>query len=133
MTTAPTDPAPARTPAPHARATPARARLRVVVVGGLSRATHLWERAGDVHGVQLEHHDGRSAGRRREAITAAVRRADVVVIITEPNSHSGVEAARRAALTHGRPHLLVQRLRPNDLGSAITDALARGRAVAIPA
>ena len=73
-------------------------RVRVVVIGGLSRAGELWSRAGDSIGVDLEHHDGRTRGRGAQEITAAVRRADVVVIITDPNSHGGVAVARRAAL-----------------------------------
>lgn len=107
-------------------------RLRVAVVGGLTRATHLWTRTGRELGVHLEHHDGQSAGRRADAIASMVRRADVVVIITEPNSHSGVAAARRAALAHERPHVLVHRLRPDGLRDLIAPWLgppAAARAV----
>ena len=46
-----------------------------------------------------------------EQVAAAVRRADIVVIITDPNSHGGVGVARRAAISAARPHLLVKRLR----------------------
>jgi hypothetical protein len=102
-------------------------RLRVAVIGGLTRATHLWTRAGDELGVSLEHHDGNTHGGRLGAIDSAVRRADVVVIITEPNSHGGVAAARRAAVAAHRPHVLVKRLRPNSLAAAIEDVLAIAR------
>ena len=99
-------------------------RIRVAVVGGLSRAGQLWSRAGDAIGVDLEHHDGRTAGRRSRDIVAAVRRADVVVIITDPNSHAGVAVARRAALNAARPHLLVKHLRPDDLGALLAPTVA---------
>ena len=103
-----------------------RDRIRVAVVGGLSRAGREWSRAGEAIGVTLEHHDGRTAGRGSRNIVAAVRRADVVVIITDPNSHAGVAVARRAALSLARPHLLVKHLRPGDLDAFLGTLTARG-------
>ena len=100
-------------------------RLHVAVVGGMTRAAVLWSRAGDALGVEIEHHDGRTCGRGAGEITAAVRRAHVVVIITEPNSHGGVAVARRAAISAARPHLLVKRLRPGGLGALLSQQLAR--------
>jgi hypothetical protein len=99
-------------------------RVRVAVVGGLSRAGNLWSRAGEAIGVELEHHDGRTRGRGSHEIVAAVRRADVVVIITDPNSHGGVGVARRAAISAARPHVLVKHLRPDGLGEAVAAARA---------
>jgi hypothetical protein len=99
-------------------------RIRVAVIGGLSRAGELWSRAGESMGVELEHHDGRTRGRGSHDIVAAVRRADVVVIITDPNSHGGVGVARRAAIAADRRHLLVKRLRPDGLAAVIAEAIA---------
>src|SRR4051812_32166934 len=96
-----------------------RDRIRVTIVGGLSRAGEQWSRAGRAIGVDLEHHDGRTGGRRGDELVAAVRRADVVVIITDPNSHTGVALARRAAISAARPHLLIKHLRPGGLGAAL--------------
>ena len=98
-------------------------RLRVAVVGGMTRATDLWSRAGDALGIELEHHDGRAHGRHANEIAAVVRRAHLVVIITEPNSHSGVAIARRAAISAARPHVLVKRLRPGGLGELLAQQL----------
>jgi hypothetical protein len=108
------------------------ARIRVTVVGGLSRAGDQWTRAGDAIGVKLEHHDGRTAGRGSRNIVAAVRRADVVVIITDPNSHGGVAVARRAAISAALPHVLVKHLRPGDLSAVIDEALATARSTSAP-
>jgi len=99
-------------------------RIRVAVVGGLSRATRRWTQIGDAIGVELEHHDGQTRGRGSREIAAVVRRADVVLIITDPNSHGGVAVARRAAIAAARPHLLVKHLRPDDLRSALADAIS---------
>ncbi len=107
---------------------PQRERIRVAVVGGLSRAGEQWSRAGELIGVELEHHDGRTRGRGSHEIVAAVRRADVVVIITDPNSHGGVAVARRAAISAARPHLLVKHLRPGGLSAVLGDALTAARA-----
>jgi len=109
---------------------PPHPRLRVAVVGGLTRAAGLWSRAGAALGVDLEHHAGRTGGRGVEEITAAVRRADVVLIITDPNSHGAVAAARRAAAASARPHLLVKHLRPGGLGAALAEALGAAHAKA---
>jgi hypothetical protein len=107
-----------------------RDRIRVAVVGGLSRSTHLWSRAGEALGIDLEHHDGKTRGRGAHDIVAAVRRADVVVIITDPNSHGGVAVARRAAMLAARPHVLVKHLRPGDLTAVVNDTLAQAQAQA---
>lgn len=102
----------------------ARAGLRVAVIGGLTRATHEWERAGQALGVRLEHHDGRTAGGRAETLAAIVRRAELVITLTVPNSHGAVTIARRVANHHGNAFVLVERLRPSGLAAVIDDALA---------
>ena len=112
----------------HGGALPNHRRTRVAVIGGLSRAGELWARAGRSLGVQLEHHDGRTGGRGARGIVAAIRRADVVVIITDPNSHNGVAVARRAAIAAARPHLLVKHLRPDGLGSVLAGTVAAAHA-----
>ena len=112
----------------HATSGSSPGRIKVAVVGGLSRAGELWSRAGHSLGVELEHHDGRIRGRGAHEIAAAVRRADVVVIITDPNSHGGVGVARRAAIAAARPHVLVKHLRPAGLAAVLADAMATGSA-----
>jgi hypothetical protein len=112
------------TPSTRRSFPPAPRRTRVAVIGGLTRATDLWTRAGDALGIVLEHHDGRAEGRGVGEIAAMVRRAEVVVIITEPNSHAGVAAARRAATAAAKPYTLIKRLRPNGLAAVIADTLA---------
>lgn len=100
------------------------APIRVAVIGGLTRATSDWQRAGDPIGAVVEHHDGRTAGNRAATIASIVSRADVVIVITIPNSHNAVAIARRAAAAHHRPFILVKRLRPNSLAELVAEALA---------
>jgi Uncharacterized protein conserved in bacteria (DUF2325) len=106
-------------------AAPPQEQLRVAVVGGLSRATGRWSRAGDDIGVHVEHHDGQTAGRGSREIVAAIKRSDVVVIITDRNSHGGVAVARRAAISASRPHVLIKHLRPEDLRTVLGSSFAR--------
>jgi Uncharacterized protein conserved in bacteria (DUF2325) len=100
---------------------------RIAVVGGLTRSTLDWERAGAAIGVLVEHHDGNTSGSRATALAAMVRRADVVIAIAMPNSHNGVATARRVSADYGRGFVLVKRLSPSALGTAVADALAVAR------
>ena len=101
---------------------PSHSPLRVAVIGGLSRSTYLWQRAAEDAGIEIEHHDGRTAGRRSQGLAALVRRADLVVIQTELNSHNGVATARKLAAEQGRPHLLIRRLRPDGISELLAAA-----------
>ena len=105
----------------------AAAPVRVAVIGGLTRATWEWEQAGEDAGIVVEHHDGRTHGARASTLAEIVRRADVVVTITVPNSHNAVSIARRTANAHGRLFMLVKKLRPNALAALVATALATPR------
>lgn len=100
---------------------------RIAIVGGLTRATHEWERMGTELGLVVEHHDGRTHGHRAATLASIVRRADIVVAITIPNSHNAVSIARKTAALHGRAYVQVKRLRPNGLLALVVDALAIAR------
>lgn len=100
-------------------------KLRVAVIGGLSRASGQWVAAGVKAGFDLEHHDGKCGGRGPRDIAAAIRRSDVVVILTDTNSHIGVGVARKAAAAAGRPFMLVKRLRPDGIAEAVAELQRR--------
>ena len=113
-------------PSPSNLAAPA-APLRIAVIGGLTRSGRDWERAGEAIGAIVEHHDGNVAGVRAATLAAIVRRADIVVAILVPNSHSGVAIARRTAASHQRMFLLVKHLRPSGLADVVRTARAVDR------
>jgi hypothetical protein len=104
---------------PHAHA-------RVGLVGGPTRAAQLLERTARAHGYQLEHHSGDTAGRGAPSLESLVRRVDVVLILTDLNSHNGVVACRKLATAYGRPHALLRRCGPARLAELLTD-LSAGR------
>jgi hypothetical protein len=103
----------------------------VAVIGGLTRATGEWERAGEAIGAIVEHHDGRASGSRAASLAAIASRADVVVTITVPNSHNAVAIARRVAASQHRVFVLVKRLRPSSLAALVSDALGCERTEAV--
>jgi hypothetical protein len=97
-------------------ATPAtRSRLRIGVVGGVDRTAVLLERALARIGCDLEHHTGHMAGRGAAGLAALIDRVDLVVILTDVNSHNAVLAARKLAAARGRRHLLMRRCSPSSL------------------
>jgi hypothetical protein len=108
----------------------AAARLRVGLVGGPTRAAQQLERTAAALGYQLEHHTGETAGRGAPSLESLVRRVDVVLILTDLNSHNGVVACRKLATSYGRPHVLLRRCGPARLAEILTD-LSAGRLPAL--
>jgi hypothetical protein len=105
-------------------------RLRVGLVGGPTRAAQLLERTARDHGYHLEHHTGDTAGRGAPSLESLVRRVDLVLILTDLNSHNGVVACRKLATAYGRPHVLLRRCGPARLGELLED-LRAGRIAAL--
>jgi hypothetical protein len=81
----------------------------IAVVGGLDRNAPLFSRIAADAGHTFELHTGRTNGRGVETLAAMIDRADLVVIITDVNSHTGVQLARRMSVERGRPHLILRR------------------------
>lgn len=106
---------------PTSPSTAARPR-RVGVVGGVGRASTALTRVAAARGVALECHDGHTAGRGAPALAGLVGRCELVVIVTDVNSHNGAIAARRASAAAGRAVVQVRRLGARRL-AALLDAL----------
>jgi len=88
---------------------PARWPLHIGVVGGLDRNAPLFERIAREAGHTFELHTGRVNGRGVHALEALIERADLLIIITDVNSHTGVQLARRLSVERGRTHLILRR------------------------
>jgi hypothetical protein len=106
------------------------ARLRVGLVGGPTRAAQQLERTATALGYQLEHHTGETAGRGAPSLESLVRRVDVLLILTDLNSHNGVVACKKLATAYGRPHVLLRRCGPARLAEILTE-LSAGRVPAL--
>jgi hypothetical protein len=93
--------------------------LRIGLVGGVDRTAVLYQRALAAIGCRLEHHTGHMAGRGAVALASLVERVDLLVILTDVNSHNAVIAARRLAVARGVPHHLLRRCSPGRLVALI--------------
>jgi hypothetical protein len=95
--------------------------MRIGIVGGLERRARELEDIAAACGHQLELHTGVVAGPASAAgLRALVARADLVLVLTDVNSHNGVRMARRQARISRRPIRLLRRM-----GLAQFEALVR--------
>jgi hypothetical protein len=97
--------------------------MHIVVVGGRERNEVDLARIAAGRGHSLECLDGDVAGRGIEGIRNAVARASIVVIVTEINSHGGVQAAKREAQRFKKPTMVASRFSTARL-RGLMDALA---------
>jgi hypothetical protein len=105
--------------------------VRIGVVGGLDRRARDLETQAMAGGHQLELHTGVLSGPASAAgLRALVGRSDLVVILTEINSHNAVRMARRHALQQHRPIKILRRLGPSQLAALMQALPARSPAAA---
>jgi hypothetical protein len=83
--------------------------MRIGWVGGLDRSKALFEEVAIRAGHTLEMHEGHVGGRGSLILEGVVARCDVLIIVTELNSHGGVLHAKRLARRAGRKPVLVRR------------------------
>jgi hypothetical protein len=83
--------------------------MRIGVIGGVERYESQYHRLAAKENHDLEFHGGHLAGRGVNELEALIVRADLVVIVTDVNSHGAVQLARRMVRRHGRRSLLLRR------------------------
>ena len=85
--------------------------MRIGIVGGLDRKARELEGIALARGHQLELHTGVVAGSASAAgLRALVARVDLVIVVTDVNSHNGVRLARTQARLSRRPLRLLRRM-----------------------
>jgi hypothetical protein len=84
--------------------------MHIGLIGGIERGARHYEVLAAERGHTVEIHSGHLAGRGVDTLAAIVERADVIVVITDVNSHGGMWSARRLAKVRNRPCVLVRRL-----------------------
>jgi hypothetical protein len=88
--------------------------MRIGLVGGLDRSARDLEGLARADGHELEVHTGVVNGPASSAgLRALVARADLVVILTDINSHNAVRLARRQARLQHRSLRIMRRLGPS--------------------
>jgi hypothetical protein len=85
--------------------------MRIGIVGGVDRGFAALQTMAEAQGHALEAHNGvMSSGAAASSLRALIRRVELVVVVTDVNSHNGVRAARREARNRGRPLRIVRRM-----------------------
>jgi hypothetical protein len=84
--------------------------MHIGIVGGLDRNAWRCIELARAEGHSLECHRGWIAGTGHQSLESLVQRSDLVIIITDVNSHAAVWLARDLARTHGREIKIVRRL-----------------------
>jgi len=97
--------------------------MRIAWIGGLDRNEMQLKRMAAQAGHHLDFHKGDTGGRGAAALRSTVERADLVIILTDVNSHGGVQLARRLCQRLGRGVLVVRRCGASQF-QRLLDALA---------
>ncbi|HEY3494873.1 MAG TPA: DUF2325 domain-containing protein [Polyangiaceae bacterium] len=84
--------------------------MHIGLVGGIDRNAHHYSEMAEAEGHTVECHTGHLAGRGSDALASLVERSDLVVVITDVNSHAGMWGARRLAKARGRRCVLVRKM-----------------------
>lgn len=83
--------------------------MRIGVIGGKEGSEARYEEIAAAHGCKVEFHDGKMAGRGTASLDTLVHRCDLVVIITQINSHAAIRRAQKYCRRERRPVLIVRR------------------------
>ncbi|MES1209015.1 MAG: DUF2325 domain-containing protein [Pseudomonadota bacterium] len=108
--------------------------MRIGIVGGIDRTANLLQGIAAARGHELELHTGVISGSASAAsLRAVVARSQLVVVVTDVNSHNAVKTARREARLRNRPLRIVRRIGASQLVALLEDldelaGLGAGRA-----
>ena len=84
--------------------------MRIGVIGGAERIEARLKSVASAEGHELEFHAGHMNGTGSGKLRAIIDRCDLLIVITEVNSHAAVLQARDLARRSRRPLLLLRRL-----------------------
>lgn len=96
--------------------------MRIALIGGLDRNESEFTEIAARSGHVVDMHTGHMNGRGAETLKSAIARADLVVLVTEVNSHGAVQLARRLCQRAGKSPLIVRKCGAARFGQ-ITEAL----------
>lgn len=83
--------------------------MRIACVGGMDRSQADMERLAHQRGHTVEFHTGDVRGRGADALRGIVERSELVLIVTDLNSHGGVQLSKKLCQRLGRPSMVVKR------------------------
>lgn len=83
--------------------------MRIGIVGGLDRAEPRFLRAAESAGHEAVFHNGKVHGRGMRDLEHLAATCDIVVIVTEENSHGAVQMTRKLMRLRGREPVLIRK------------------------
>ena len=95
--------------------------MHIGIVGGLDRNEGVYEDLAQRAGHHFEHHNGHLAGRGTASLDTLVERSDLVLVLTDVNSHAAVWRARRLAKQRGSRCILMSRCGPSKFASLLAE------------
>jgi len=99
--------------------------MRIAWVGGVEKSERVLESIAHDAGCEMEFHGGHVGGRGEEKLRAAIARADLVLIVTDVNSHGAVGVAKREAARLGREVIVTRRFGPARLKQLLHERAVR--------
>jgi len=103
--------------------------MRIGIIGGVDRSAGALQDLAQARGHQLECHTGVLSGAgSASTLRALVGRSDLVVVVTDVNSHNGVRTARREARRRQRSLKLVRRMGVTQFAALLAGLGAAGAA-----
>jgi hypothetical protein len=83
--------------------------MRIGIVGGVERNETTYREIAEAAGHVLAFHSGHLAGRGSDTLAGLVAGVDLLIVVTDVNSHGAVQLARREARRRGVALLLQRR------------------------
>lgn len=83
--------------------------MHIAMIGGMDRAEQDFITIAARSGHVAELHKGHMNGRGAETLKAAITRADMVILVTDLNSHGAVQLARKLCQRAGKSPLIVRK------------------------
>jgi hypothetical protein len=93
--------------------------MQIGIVGGVERSEAEYRAVAQRAGHGLSFHSGHVGGRGSDALAALARSVDLLIVVTDVNSHGAVQLARREARARGLPVLLHRRYSPARLAAIL--------------
>lgn len=104
--------------------------MHIGIVGGLDRLEERLRHVAHDAGHELEVHAGVASGPAYHRLKNLVERSDVLVIVTDVNSHFAVIQTRKLAKEAGRPVVLLRKLGVSKLKDLLSRRLESKTALA---
>ena len=98
--------------------------MRIGIVGGLSRAETDLSRVAQRAGHEVEFHDGQLRGPSAGALESLIGRSDVVVVVTDVNSHAAMHRTKDILRKNHREAVFVRKASKSRLQQLIDQITA---------